>query len=139
MNPTDAEEMQQIPLTTDTAIEERVEHLIGPACRRQWWVLFLDESDHQLPIVIPLADYPLTPNGGAADLLAARIADAMQTTQASQAIFVWERPGKANVSHLERSWARALAESCTRLEIAVRAQLLSHDGGVRWMAPDDYL
>lgn len=139
MNPSEANDLQQQPLLTDDDIEARVESLIGPACRRQWWMLFLDESQRQTPLVMPMADYPTTPNGGAAEMLASRIAEIIQLTEAAQVIFVWERLGNRNVSHHDRSWARALGASCAALGVPVRAQLISHNDGVRWLAPDDYL
>lgn len=139
MTTLDADELRQIPLDSDAAVQARVEHLIGAACRRQWWMLLLDEAGRQLPIIIPMADYPKTPNGGAADLLAARVAETVYETGAAQAIFVWERPGGHRVSHLDRSWARALAAGCANTGVSIRAQLISHDDGVRWVAPDDLL
>lgn len=139
MNPTEANDLQQQPLLSDADIEERVDALIGPACRRQWWMLFLDENHCQTPLVMPMADYPSTPNGGAAGTLAERIAEILQMTSATQVIFVWERLGNRNVSHHDRSWARALGASCAAIGVPVRAQLISHDDGVRWMAPDDYV
>ncbi|WP_130506268.1 hypothetical protein [Microterricola gilva] len=139
MTSLEADELRQIPLDSDAAVQARVEHLIGAACRRQWWMLLLDEAGRQIPLIIPMADYPKTPNGGAAGLLAARVAETVYETGAAQAIFVWERPGGHRVSHLDRSWARALAAACADAGVSVRAQLISHDDGVRWVAPDDLL
>lgn len=135
----DADELRQIPLDSDAAVQERVEQLIGAACRRQWWMLLLDGVGRQLPVVIPMADYPVTPNGGAAETLAARIGETVEACGAAAVVFVWERPGGRRLSHLDRSWARALGASCAAAGIAVRAQLISHDRGVRWVAPDDLL
>ncbi|AMB59152.1 hypothetical protein [Microterricola viridarii] len=139
MSTHDAEELTLLPLDSDAAVQERVEQLIGAACRRQWWMLLLDEADRQLPIIIPMADYPTTPNGGAAESLAARIGETVEGAGAARVVFVWERPGGRRLTHLDRSWARALGASCAAAGIAVRAQLVSHDRGVRWVAPDDLL
>ncbi|SDT15415.1 hypothetical protein [Microterricola viridarii] len=139
MSAHEADELQQIPLDSDAAVQERVELLIGVACRRQWWMLLLDDAGRQLPIIIPMADYPTTPNGGAAEALAERIGDTVVLSGAAQVVFVWERPGGRRLTHLDLSWARALGASCAAAGIAVRAQLISHDRGVRWVAPDDLL
>ncbi len=139
MSTYEADELAQIPLDSDAAVQERVELLIGAACRRQWWMLLLDAADRQLPVIIPMAGYPTTPNGGAAETLSTRIGETLEACGATQVVFVWERPGGRRISHLDRSWARALGASCAAAGITVRAQLISHDGGVRWMAPDDIL
>jgi hypothetical protein len=35
------------------------------------------------------------------------------------------------------AWARALGAACRAEGVAVRAQLILHSRGVRWLAPDD--
>lgn len=57
---------------------------------------------------------------------------------AARLIFVWERPGSAESTAADRDWARELSEACRAVGVVVRAQLILHDGGVRWFAPDDY-
>jgi hypothetical protein len=56
------EETQLLPLTTDDQIERRVADLVGRAHTRQLWLLFLDEVDVQLPLLIPLEGLPLEPS-----------------------------------------------------------------------------
>ena len=46
------------PLTSDDLIEARVSALVGRACRRQIWFLFVDSENMQLPLMIPVADPP---------------------------------------------------------------------------------
>lgn len=57
---------------------------------------------------------------------------------AAKLVFVWERTGPAASTPADRAWARALGEACRTEGIEVRAQLILHDDGVRWFAPDDY-
>ena len=49
------------PLLTDAAIESRADALVGRACRRQLWLMFLDDDGLQLPLIIPVGDHPSRP------------------------------------------------------------------------------
>lgn len=91
----DANDAARLPLTTDHAVQQRIADLLQGAIRRQWWTLYLDARDVQLPVIMPMVGYP------------------------------------------DREWARGLSEACRAAGLSVRAQLILHDGGVRWFAPDD--
>jgi hypothetical protein len=123
------------PLTTDALIEKRVADLIGRANQRQLWVLFLDEFDVQSPVLIPIEGLPDAPSGvgpGIALRLAA------EEVGATSIVLVWERYASAALSSSDREWIRAVTESCSEADVRVRAVLLSHREGVRWVAPDDW-
>jgi hypothetical protein len=126
-----------LPLTTDDALCERVEDLIGVALRREVWLLFLDADDIQLPIVVPVENLPEWPD----DLtgFVSAVADCAGLEGASSVVAVWERPGDSRPSDADRAWARDFALAFARTDYALRGQLLSHDHGVRWFAADDYL
>jgi hypothetical protein len=140
----DANDVKRIPLTTDHAVQRRVAELLQGALRRQWWTLYLDEDDVQLPLLMPMADYadrpdePWGDDGTAAQVLANRLADIAGEVGAARLIFVWERPGSAESTPADRDWARELSAACRAVGVAVRAQLILHDRGARWFAPDDY-
>ena len=140
-----ADDARHLPITTDRDIEHRVVDLLQTALRRQWWTLYLDEDDVQSPLIMPMADYPDDPSepcgheGTAAQLLANRVARIADEIGAAKVVFVWERPGAAKSTEADRACARAVAEGCRGEGLAVRAQLILHDGGARWFAPDDYL
>jgi hypothetical protein len=137
------------PLTDDTLLTERVRFLLKGANIRQFWMMFLDEHDVQLPAVMPCDDLPADPRTPVhvddavattcAELLAARVASMMAQCGFAQAVFVWERRGGARIGDEERAWARELAAACGRAGARVRAQFLLHDRGVRILAPDDYM
>lgn len=134
-----ADEATEQPITTDEEVLERVDALIGKAVRRQVWLMFLDEDDRQVPLVIPMADYPPAPYDGHAEMFAARIADVVESAGAAQVIVVWERRLRATTTEADRVWARELAAACADVDVRIRAQLISHRDGTRWFAPDDYL
>ena len=134
-----ADQAQEHPLVSDDDVLERVDSLIGRACRRQFWLLFIDEDHVQLPVLLPLEDYPAAPYGGNAELLAARISELIEATGAAQVIVVWERRSGPATTEADRVWARELAAACADADVSIRAQLISHREGVRWFAADDYL
>jgi hypothetical protein len=123
------------PLTTDSLIEKRVADLIGRANSRQLWVLFLDENDVQSPVLIPIEGLPTAPTGaGPGEALQL----ASQELGAASVILVWERFADAELTAADRSWIGSVTESCQTAGVRVRAVLLSHRSGVRWIAPDDW-
>lgn len=134
-----AEEAASTPLVSDEQIEARVSDLVGRALRRQWWMFFLDENDVQLPVVVPVEGAPLVPDEAATEHSAQGMAAIMEEIGAVQVILVWERPTGATVTMPDRTWARSLGEAARERGIRVRAQLISHCDGVRWLAPDDYV
>ncbi len=138
MTPISASAAKEQPLTTDDLIEERVSALIGRACRRQLWLLFLDAEDVQLPILMPTDDFPVSPLPEYARALARGVSEILEATDAAQVILVWERYAGAELTAGDRAWARQLHDECTESGVRVRAQLLSHKRGVRWIAPEDY-
>ena len=140
----EADEATRLPLVSDRALHERVSDLLQGAIRRQWWTLYLDEHDVQLPLIMPMAGYPERPDepcgdeGTAAQLLASRLAEIVEHAGAAKVVFVWERPGDPMSTADDRAWAKALGEACRAESVAVRAQFSLHDDGARWFAPDDY-
>lgn len=134
-----AETAENEPLVTDELIEQRVRAIVGRACRRQVWMLFLDEDDVQIPLILPMADYPPFPGEGNAAVFAARVSEIVEVAGAARVIFVWERYAGEQLTSTERAWARELQKACLSEGVQVRAQVLSHKRGVRWMAPEDYL
>lgn len=125
------------PLTTDALIEERIGALVGRACRRQLWFLFLDEHDLQLPIIMPVADPPRMPDGSVA-ALARTIAEHVEDRAARSVIIVLERYADATFTPADAAWARALSDAFDEAGLPTRSVLVSHRNGVRWFAADDY-
>lgn len=126
-----AEEASHFPIATDTEIENRINSLIGRARKRQLWLLFLDTNNCQLPLVIPVGDYPTTPTTENTTLFAARIKEAMVASGAVKMILVWERHASERITAADAAWATQLAEACSGEEIEIRAQFISHRLGVR--------
>jgi hypothetical protein len=139
----DANDATQLPISTDQDIEQRVDSLLQRAIRRQWWTLYLDADDRQRPVLMPMAGYPAHPHqpcgdeGTAAEVLANRLASIVAQIGAAKVIFVWERRGDDELTSGDRAWAGALGSACRDAGVVVRAQLVLHDTGVRWIAPDE--
>jgi hypothetical protein len=58
---------------------------------------------------------------------------------AARIVLVLERYGPPVLSSADVAWARSLASGCQVAGLNLRAMLLSHRRGVRWIAPDDYV
>lgn len=125
------------PLTSDDLIEARVSALVGRACRRQIWFLFVDSENMQLPLIIPVADPPALPDA-AVSQLADNVAQGVEHLDARSVIVVLERYSGAQFSAEDKAWARALSSGFDAAGLPVRAVLVSHNRGVRWFAADDY-
>jgi hypothetical protein len=137
MKPPQYDETALVPLSTDAAIQERVEQLIGRANQRQLWLLFLDEFDLQLPLLIPIDGLPIQPSDdGTAELLD-RVREVMGDVGASSIVVVIERYGAATLTPHDGDWARSIRRVCEASGLSLRAQLLSHRNGVRWISDDD--
>ena len=144
MTPARYDEAKLLPLTTNALIEARVADLVGRAIRRQLWVLFLDERDVQLPLLVPLEGLPQLPPdpSGPADAsgfsIPSMLRHFMDATGARSFIFVLERYADASLARSDVAWARALHGACDEVRVPLRGILVSHRRGVRWVAQDDY-
>lgn len=125
------------PLTTDALVEERINALVGRACRRQIWFLFLDEETRQLPLIIPVSDPPVMPDLTVPQLIQ-NVALAIDGLDARSVIVVLERFAEPLFTEADRAWAQAIDAALTATGLPMRAILVSHRRGVRWFAPDDY-
>ena len=136
MKPPTYEDSTRIPLSTDALIQQRVATLIGKAIRRQLWVMFLDENDVQLPVLMPIDGVPTQPEGN--ERLPEILRQLVDSVGAHSVILVLERYASQELTGSDIAWARALHKAAEGADIGLRAILLSHRGGVRWVAQDDY-
>lgn len=127
------------PLTTDHRILQRADALVGGATGRRMWMMFLDHEHRQLRIVMPMTGVPELPDVWSARKIATRLADVVAMLEARQAFVVWERRGPQALTTAEVRWVRSLIAAAEECGLELRAQLLSHNGGVRWIALDDWI
>ncbi|HEX4443843.1 MAG TPA: hypothetical protein VHZ81_09750 [Galbitalea sp.] len=137
MKPPNYDDTALIPLSSDANIQDRVEQLIGRANQRQLWLLFLDELDLQLPLLIPIDGLPSEPSDEQTAQVLDRVREVMGEIGASSLVVVIERYGPATLTPQDIEWSRSLRRACDASGVALRAQLLSHRTGVRWIAADD--
>jgi sugar phosphate isomerase/epimerase len=138
MKPPNYEDIRVLPLQTDADIEHRVAELIGRANLRQLWLLFLDELNVQLPLLIPVDGLPTEPTTELTASVLARVDDLMGEIGAASVVLVWERYGAATLTAQDAAWARSLHEACDNARVPLRAMLLSHRTGVCFLAEHDY-
>jgi hypothetical protein len=126
------------PLTTDDAVLERVEQLVGPAIvPRRLWVMFVDGDQRQAPVMMPIDDIPPRPDRtveGLRAVLAGFVPDLATDTGPGSVVFVLERLGDERVTSVDRAWVEALTKTCGDVRVAARGVYRSTPDGVRRLA-----
>ncbi|MEY2849007.1 MAG: hypothetical protein RI885_1673 [Actinomycetota bacterium] len=125
------------PVTTDALIQQRVSALVGHACRRQFWLLFLDDRSVQLPLLVPIGDPPAYPQPES-DALLEMVEHAAESVGAASVVVVIERYADETLTPSDLAWAAWLDAAFREHDVTLRGMLLSHRRGVRWIAKDDY-
>jgi sugar phosphate isomerase/epimerase len=138
MDPINYDQTVYLPLTTDSLIEQRVDQLVGRAQGRQLWLMFLDDAQVQLPLLIPMADVPVAPPPDDLPRWASLIENTAEAAGAASVVLVLERYASEQLTDADRSWARQLRDACALAAVPMRAIVLSHRRGARLLAPDDY-
>lgn len=126
-----------LPLITDIDIQQRVSQLVGVAVRRQLWILFLDDDNVQLPLMVAIDDHPIRPDSTVADL-AERVERTLLDEGAASVIVVIERFASDDLAPADVAWATAIHDEFDAQGVRLRGILMSHRHGVRWIAQDDY-
>lgn len=138
MKPLSYDDARLVPLVSDSDVHRRVSDLIGHARSRQIWFLFLDQENCQLPLIMPVDGHPSAPSSDDLEWMARRIRELCDACDAAGLILVIERFASDSLTPQDVAWARMLHDACDRAQIPLRALLLSHRSGVRWIAQDDY-
>ena len=138
MDPIDRALADLEPLDTDDVIERRVGSLIGRAVSRQIWLLFVDDNNTQLPLVMPISDIPVAPEASDLDNWTELVRGTADAVHARGVVVVIERYDADRLTDADRAWARLSRDGCRDAGVALRAVLLSHRRGVRLLAPDDH-
>lgn len=126
------------PLLSDHAIVELIESAVGAAAERRLWCFFLG-ADHRLfPTSLCIDDLPTTPVRTEVMEVGGSLRAAAGAIGAESLVAVWERPGGSALEPEDCLWLRSLSDGCTASALAVRALVLSHDRGVRAVAPAEY-
>ncbi|MET0589805.1 MAG: hypothetical protein ABWZ77_01390 [Naasia sp.] len=127
------------PLITDSDVEERVRFLLTAAIQRRFWLFLLDAEHRQRPTLVPVDGIPARPAPDDGERLAPMLDFVAEAEGAQSLVIVHERPGPVGVTAADAEWARCLRTAAARAELPVRASILLHDGGTRWLAPDDWI
>jgi hypothetical protein len=138
MKPLSYDDARLVPVVSDSDVQARVADLVGRARSRQVWFLFLDRDNVQLPLLMPIDGHPATPSADDTEWMAERIRQLCEACDAASMILVIERYASAALTPQDVAWAMALHDACDRAQTPLRALMLSHRTGVRWIAQDDY-
>jgi hypothetical protein len=137
--PVPYDETQFLPLSTDQDIQNRVADLIGRANSRQLWLMFLDRADFQLPLLVPIEGLPAEPTDDQTVGVIDRVSEIMTDIGATSVVAVLERYAAPTLTPQDAAWVRSLRRTCAQKGVTLRAQLLSHRGGVRWISEEEAL
>ncbi|BDI22455.1 hypothetical protein [Herbiconiux sp. L3-i23] len=126
-------------LDTDDELLDEVISLLHAANKPGLWLIFLDEGKRLCQTLIPIDGIPTVPGPGE-DASFAPLLDWLADGEgAASVVFVIERHGDARTTAADVAWARCLRTAAGIAELPVRGQIVLHDTGGRWLAPDDYL
>lgn len=126
------------PLPTSDDVLERVLDLLSRAIRRQFWLMFIDATGHQLQTLVPIDGIPELPGPEEALRFAPMLDWLAEGEGAEAVVFVIERPGRREFAEGDLAWARVLAEAASIIGLPVRDLILLHSDGARPLTADDY-
>jgi hypothetical protein len=132
------DDVADVSLCSDEQVLERVRGLVEGAYRRQLWLMFLDDRECQLPILMP-HDVPSGPNRGHRARFRPFIAELVDAIGPSSIVVVLERPGPDMLRRGDLEWFAVLGDACRASGVRLRGPILAHDTGFRWVAADDLL
>lgn len=112
------------PLCTAEEIHEHLVALVGPERDgpRALWVIFLDEDDRALPLVIPIGDLPTIVDRSMVANLAENLRVLVdQNSPGGCVAFGLVRRGGGDRGTFEAGWSAALQEAMNAVDLQVRA------------------
>jgi len=130
------DDVRDTPLASDELLLERAALLLGHAVRRQVWLMFLDERQRQLPLLMP-SYVPRRPGPGHRENYARVLGVLVEDADADSMAVAYERRGSAELTAADIAWLILIRDACAKAAIPLRGPLLVHDDGVRWGGPED--
>ncbi len=128
-----------VALTTDSELQDFIASLVGHANSHRFWMIFLDEFQRPLRDIMPVDGLPDRPEPDDAERMVPMFCGCYDALDAHAMVLVIERRGQRAVTDDDRLWARTLHAGAALAGVELRALLLAHSTGVRWLALDDYL
>lgn len=126
------------PLRTEHDIVHLIASTVGPAEDRRLWCFFLDLDDRAVKTSLCVDDLPARPERVGVAEVGRGLRTAAGAVGAERVVLVWERPGRSALDPMDSLWLHALSDACTSSGLPVRAAVLSHDDGVRAVAPAEH-
>lgn len=126
------------PLSTDADVLNRVDQIIGYDARRRrsMWLLFLDPDGVQLPVIVPIDDFPAEPEADGALSICHLIAHVLEDAApgGSAVITLVRGDGRALIGS-DRHWLLALQEAAAHADARLRMICLATADGIRQLEP----
>jgi len=130
--------VRDLPVASDADLAQRLSLMLATAVRRQVWLMFLDEDDRQLPVIVP-NKMGTKPRSADATALATYITNLCHELNASSVVITYERRGREAITDSDRAWLLCLRNACVIAGVRFRGPFLCHNYGVIQVAPDEYL
>jgi hypothetical protein len=123
------DDVRRRPIRTETAALAILGTLLGTAIRRQLWVMFLDEHDRPLPLIVPMA-LPSRPGLGASAGLGTFLRDVAASEGARGVVVAYERRAREDLTDTDAVWLGTIADACTVSGLLTWGPFLCHTRGV---------
>ena len=130
------DDVRDIPLVTDEQVLERATQLLDHAMRRQLWIMFYDADGCQLPLLMP-SHVPARPTPTHHANYARVLGELVDEVEADAVTIAYERRGGPELVGHDAEWLALVHAACREAGVRLRGPLLVHDGGLRWVGPDD--
>jgi hypothetical protein len=119
------------PLLTEAAVIDRIAGLLGSfgVVDRTMWILFLDADRVQLPMLMPIDDFPEQPD----EPLIAGLMQVFQDQERREGggvVLALERPGPGPSTADDRRWAEALDSAARSFGVTLHGIYLAAAGQV---------
>jgi hypothetical protein len=122
------------PLSTDAAVLDRVDQIIGMDARRDrsLWLFFLSADAVQLPVVVPIDDVPARPGPDAAGSICDMVAHVLHDAAPGGSVVITLVRGTGlSATDADQQWLMALRAAAARTGVRVRMLCLATRDGAR--------
>ena len=126
------------PLSTDADVLNRVDQIISYDARRgrSMWLLFLDADGVQLPVIVPIDDFPAEPEPDGALSICHLIAHVLtDAAPGGSAVITLVRDEGRAVTGSDQHWLLALHEAAAHTGARLRMICLASRDRIRQLEP----
>jgi hypothetical protein len=128
-NTTTLKRLNRTGIRTDADVVDYVVMLLEQPSR-QCWLVFLDDGALPAACVTSIRDIPDEPDVHDGDMLADVAEQVLASSDATEVIVVWERPGARRMNTADWDWAYEAEGALASAGVPVRAQVFVSRAGI---------